>query len=113
MFRWEFLADPNGVGNNLYIDDINIVDATASIAKLSNTGEITVYPNPNTGNFTIETNYTEKQTLQIYDITGKMVLSQLIAGKAEIDASNLTEGIYNINIVSNREVINRRLVIVR
>jgi hypothetical protein len=42
-----------------------------------------------------------------------MVLSQLINGKVTIDASNLSEGIYNISIISNEGMVNKKLVIVR
>jgi hypothetical protein len=49
----------------------------------------------------------------MYDVNGKLVLSQTINGKTSIDASNLNEGVYNINIISNEGVVNKRMVIVR
>ncbi|HEX7412487.1 MAG TPA: T9SS type A sorting domain-containing protein [Bacteroidia bacterium] len=72
-----------------------------------------VYPNPNNGSFVIELNSSAKQTMQVYDVNGKMVLSQVINGKVIIDASNLNEGVYNISIISNEGVVNKRVVIVR
>lgn len=75
--------------------------------------EIMVYPNPNNGSFVIESNNTIKQTLQVYDVTGKMVLSQSINGKTSIDAGNLNQGVYNISLISNDGLINKKLVIVR
>ena len=78
-----------------------------------NSIQATVYPNPSTGNFTIETNNDAKHTLTIYDINGKVVLSQIVNGTANIDASNLSAGIYNLNIVGNKGVVNKRLVIVK
>ena len=71
-----------------------------------------IYPNPNNGSFIIETNATTKQTMQVYDVNGKMVLSQTINGKTSIDAGSLSEGVYNISIINNEGVINKRLVIV-
>jgi hypothetical protein len=75
--------------------------------------QVNIYPNPNNGNFVVESNNTAKQTMQVYDINGKVVLSQVINGKTTIDAGNLSEGVYNISIISNEGVVNKRLVIVR
>jgi uncharacterized repeat protein (TIGR01451 family) len=73
-----------------------------------------LYPNPSNGNFTIELNTKEKQFIQIFDITGNVVISQTIEnGKAIIDGSNLAAGIYNINIKGNNSVANKKLVIVK
>jgi hypothetical protein len=49
----------------------------------------------------------------MYDVNGKVVLSQTINGKTSIDASSLNEGVYNISLQSNEGIINKRVVIVR
>ena len=73
-----------------------------------------LYPNPSNGNFTIDLNTKEKQTLQVFDITGNVVISQTIEnGKTIIDGSHLASGIYNINIKGNNSVANKKLVIVK
>jgi hypothetical protein len=57
---------------------------------------------------------TEKQLMQVFDVTGKLMLSQFIQnGKSLIDASSLSQGIYNVCLSGNEGVINKRLVIVR
>jgi len=86
---------------------------TMGIKQNTSHNELSIYPNPNNGNFVVETNSTSKQTLHVYDVTGKIVISQVISGKAIIDASTLSEGIYNISIISNEGVVNKKLVIVR
>jgi len=55
----------------------------------------------------------EKQTVTVFDITGKQVLAQSINGTTNIDASNLAQGVYNISIIGNRGVVNKKLVIVK
>ncbi len=75
--------------------------------------DVKIYPNPTNGTFIIQTNFTDKQVINLYDINGKQVLTQAINGKTSIDASNLSDGIYNISIIGNEGVINKRLVIVR
>ncbi len=91
----------------------------------SNNMQVTVYPNPNNGSFVIEPSPSltlpeGKGTLmQVYDVNGKLVLSQSLTpalSKGEgvsIDASSLSEGVYNISLQSNEGVVNKRLVIVR
>ena len=74
----------------------------------------TLYPNPTNGTFTVELNAKEKQSLQMFDISGQIVLSQAIEnGKATIDASHLAAGIYNISIKGSGAFINKKLVIVK
>jgi len=83
------------------------------IKQLLNSSQVNIYPNPNKGNFTIETSATEKQTVQVFDVNGKLVFSQTINGNTSIDAGNLSEGVYNVSIMGNEGVVNKRLVIVR
>jgi hypothetical protein len=78
----------------------------------TNNVEVFIYPNPNNGSFIIETNNNTKQTIQVYDVNGKLVLTQTLSGKTNIDASSLNEGVYNVSIISNEGVENKRLVIV-
>jgi hypothetical protein len=72
-----------------------------------------IYPNPAQNNFTIQTSNTDKQALQIFDVNGKLVLVQTINGTTSIDASILSQGVYNISITSNEGVVNKKLVIVK
>jgi len=81
------------------------------ITDLNN--QVNIYPNPTNNNFTIETNSTEKQTLQLFDVNGKLVLTQTINGKTNIDGSNLAEGVYNLSLTNYNGVVNKRLVIIR
>jgi|GEM_PF-1063943 len=113
MFCWKFMADPINPGNNLYIDNINITQSSTGIEQIINNTDVTIYPNPNTGNFVVETNTTEKQTVQLYDVNGKLVLTQTINGKVTIDANNLALGVYNLSVIGNEGVVNKKLIIVR
>ena len=72
-----------------------------------------MYPNPSQGIFNIETSQTEKQSLQMFDVHGTLVLSEVIYDKAVIDARTLAEGVYTIRVLSNKGLVNKRLVIVK
>ena len=79
-----------------------------------NNNQVSVYPNPNNGSFVIElqnTLYNAYCTL--YDVNGKMVLTQAINGKTTIDASSLSEGVYQLSIQNSDVRITKKLVILK
>jgi|GEM_PF-2262764 len=101
-------------GDPVLITKGDLVQDVTGINYLSNNSplqQITVYPNPSNGNFIIETNSSAKQSLQVFDVNGRVVLTQTISGTATIDAGSLTSGVYNVSITSNEGVINKRLII--
>jgi hypothetical protein len=87
--------------------------STTGIEQVKSNDHVTIYPNPNNGSFVVESSNTIKQTIQLYDVNGKMVLSQALNGKTTIDGSNLNEGVYNLSTISSEGVVNKRIVIVR
>jgi len=89
-------------------------DHFAGIATYSSNNQIEIYPNPNNGMFSIVTNTNQTMQCSMYDVNGKLVLSQTIQnGKADIDASQLSEGVYSISLIGTQGTINKKLVIVR
>jgi hypothetical protein len=100
--------------DSIYATYTITVSAPVGINQISAANNIVnIYPNPAQNNFTIETTNTDKQTVFVYDVTGKQVLSKAIYGTANIDASQLSAGVYNVSVTSNYGVANKRLVIVR
>jgi hypothetical protein len=66
---------------------------------------ISIYPNPSNSTFIISTTMHPHETmhLNVYDVTGRIVLSQnIISEKTEIGAE-LSEGVYHIEIISGGE----------
>ena len=104
-------------GNNCINNDtltVMVENCTTDIKRLVNNGQVTVYPNPNNGMFSIITNTNQNVQCTMYDVNGKLVLSQTITnGKADIDASAISNGVYNISLISSEGVVNKRLVITR
>ena len=91
----------------------NSIISDVGIKELSEKS-VSIYPNPTNGNFTVELNTKGKQSLQAFDMTGNVVLSQTIEnGKTTIDASHLAAGIYNISIKGTSSITNKKLVIVK
>jgi len=88
--------------------------ATKNNQLAARSNVFTVYPNPSTGLFVIETNSSEKMLAQVYGTSGALLLSQELAGgKNTIDASVLPAGIYSISVSGKAGIVNSRLVIVK
>lgn len=73
-----------------------------------------LYPNPTSSAFTIETTGTGSQQLQVFDITGQLLLSQSITNnKTTIDASGLAVGVYLVSLKNSEGASTQKLVIAK
>ncbi|MEO8759339.1 MAG: T9SS type A sorting domain-containing protein [Bacteroidia bacterium] len=113
LFSSSSLDKKPKAGSVFLIDDASVTSVTGIKELLSLDNSAKIYPNPNNGYFTIEPSTSTKQTVALYDVNGKMVLTQSISGKTQIDVSLLSEGVYNLSLLSSEGITNRRLVIVK
>jgi hypothetical protein len=66
---------------------------------LPNTTTVSIFPNPANSEINIEgLNKNESNTIQIFDVQGKLVITKTINEKGTIDLSELNKGIYVIKI---------------
>ncbi len=108
-FRFKFEFESN-IGNNFYLDDINLYQGSPSDVIVSGLNELEIsnallYPNPTDGELNVEFYLSSAETteLTIQDVTGKQLDSYLIAGKsgknlAFIDVNSLSSGVYFLGI---------------
>ncbi len=90
----------------------NTTVAVKSITERHN--EITVYPNPNHGIFSvIVRDPFLKAEIEVYNMLGdKIITSKMVGDKTQIDLSKQTKGIYFVQIVSDRKVVASKKLIV-
>ena len=118
-------SEPDGLAfdgaGNLYVTD-NHNDCIRKITNASTAGieqfagssiPVNIYPNPSKGSFVIEPGNSTKQSMQLYDVNGKLVLSQTILGKTSIDGSALPEGVYTLHVLSNGNILTKQVLIVK
>jgi PKD repeat protein len=102
--RFEYLAEN---GNNLFIDNINLIDGTTlSLAERNKLNdEIKIYPNPSRQFSTIEFDLTEPEKqiqINLIDLSGRLLNSiyngYMPAGnqRLEVDLADLEAGVYLI-----------------
>jgi len=84
----------NGTGGGTAVNDIN--------------KNLSIYPNPVKGALTIEGAYT---SIDIFDIFGKLVLSSEYA--RNINVSSLADGVYMLNITTEKGIQNQKITIAK
>jgi hypothetical protein len=99
-----------GYGNNLYIDNIEISNAVGIFSPKNNTNNtFSIYPNPADKIVNIALfKQNEELEVTITDLNGKELIHKMISsGINNIDISNLSKGLYFIQvrnkIISNTE----------
>jgi hypothetical protein len=108
---------PGTNGNALYIDEINLDEATGIREEMTNSFELNVYPNPVTSNATIEFAVAEMTNINISVINtlNQEVYVENLGSKipgahtASIDLSELGSGIYFIQVKAGDKVSTQKI----
>jgi GH25 family lysozyme M1 (1,4-beta-N-acetylmuramidase) len=88
--------------------------STTGINQTLLNNSFNIYPNPSANSFHIDyTGVNREAVVNVYDINGRLVLTQNMNGKTIIDANHLSDGIYNVNIANSDGIVNKRLIIAR
>ncbi len=97
--------DLNGCKNTI-CDSVVIGPVLTGIKNVSATvNDISLYPNPVTGRLTLSFNKPTKPEIEIYDITGKVLLSEKtddFSSIVPIDITSLTAGMYFVKITTEK-----------
>jgi hypothetical protein len=109
------LSVTNSCGNNLYQSTINL--ATSISNNISNISNIKLYPNPNRGQFILEIDSKRvgNGNINIYNTIGEKVWTKDVEisnnrSKINIDLSNLSNGVYHINLMFDNEYYNNQVI---
>ena len=97
---------PNGLA---YIDNIKLNEAPASVGDI-NTTKFSIYPNP--ANDVINVSYADAiENVTITDMNGRIV-KQVVLGvnEAQINISDLSQGVYILNASANGKSITEKIV---
>lgn len=70
-----------------------------------------LYPNPAQNSFTLEVSSSEKQVVNIIDISGKIVLTQTIADTTIINTESLCQGVYYVQVKTNTGIATQKIII--
>jgi hypothetical protein len=111
IFRIVFHSDEGTVDLGAKVDDfvINGVLSTDSFEM----NQIEIYPNPSNGIFNLNLKNIEANTIEIYDVSGKLIEKmdvKSISQLTQIDLSNASNGIYFVKISTENNTITKRII---
>lgn len=107
-------TNQNGCVGNAVSTNVSVVSGIDEIASNYN---IEIYPNPNKGIFNLTGNFELGETvnINIYDVRGRIIRTSEIKNtqnklNLSFDLSELSDGIYNLQITTSKAVINQKLI---
>ncbi|MBL0046789.1 MAG: T9SS type A sorting domain-containing protein [Bacteroidetes bacterium] len=85
-----------------------------SIESETENAELSVFPNPASDKLQVLVNssdLTQVYTLNMYDVTGKLVFTKSINYKYVMDISKFTKGLYQLTVVGGPKLLKKRVLI--
>ena len=78
------------------------VDPCLGVQNINgSSSKVSVYPNPNSGVFTVELVNGVNKTIEVVDVTGRVVLSNTTANNTtDVNISTLANGVYYVKVKS-------------
>jgi hypothetical protein len=100
------ITDANGCTTQITVIVASTVGIKENVSTL-----ISIYPNPNTGMFTIDLGKSANGTFELFDMQGKLIYSStLTSAKTDLNLQ-IASGIYNLRINNADGIINHKLII--
>jgi PKD repeat protein len=119
--RFKFEYTSGSESNNIYIDDINLSGVVGINEAANGISSLSIYPNPTTQSSTIAYHLDAKANtkIEVVDVLGKTVFSQLNSAQAEGDYSvmvskqnlNLRNGMYFVKFSIDNQSVTKKLII--
>jgi hypothetical protein len=112
-----FSDKAQGEGDNVFIDNIGILNTTFTDLPITNDPIFTISPNPSDGKIKVKGTYSDKEiTVKVYSLTGTIVYSYIFNTKdgvieKDLDLSFLPSGVYALSLTGKQKNFNKRFVI--
>ena len=120
MFKFVFTADATSPGNEIYLDDINVVNSTTGIKTIESEIGLEIYPNPSAGNVNVVFGLTEKHNISVsvVDMLGRIIETNPAqyypSGETMVTIGNKVTyqpGVYFVNIDVDGQHISKKIII--
>ncbi len=107
-----FLDNAGGVGPLVFTYEGPLLDGDPITAVVEPEAEevFSIYPNPTSGEFTVALADQAEATVEIVNMAGQVVASQVVEGSATINKA-LAAGVYTVVVKSNGNVSTQKLIV--
>lgn len=104
-----YLDDQSSTNHS--INSIQVSSPVLSANSFELHSKLNVYPNPASNQVNIEVLTNEISTLEVYDVSGKFLFSQILNNKTNtINIENLTSGIYFFKVNSSEGISTNKII---
>lgn len=113
LYRFTFISDSIQTNKDgLMFDDLHFEDWIEGIEEIQNDNLITIFPNPTAEELFIKQNTkTDKQSIQVFDFTGQLVLENLNFSGQTIDTRQLNNGVYLLKYSDTKRYSLKKFVV--
>lgn len=112
IFRFVFQSDESVNQLGVVVDDFLIGGTLAN--QTFDLNKIVIYPNPSTGIYTIFSGNVPLDELEVFDITGKVIVKKkdiaLTNNSATLNLTSLSDGVYFVRITSENQTTVKRII---
>ncbi len=112
IFRIVFISDSSVNQLGVKVDDF-VINGTLSSDSF-NWNTLAIYPNPSKGIFTISFGDIKPETIEVYDITGKILMKksglEIDTNQTTLDMTQSADGIYFVKITSENQTTTKRIL---
>lgn len=85
------------------------------ISEVAKNQDFNVFPNPNTGLFTISVSgfMSEALKIQVFDVSGSLILQKQISNnsKLELNLTDKPKGVYLVKLISDSDILTKKILI--
>jgi len=115
---WKRFDDSQSWGLNVSLAVFPVVcDATLGTESIAGLSEVKVYPNPTDGQINLVLPQTATYEVMIYDMMGRLIISQTISNEGEfthwLDLSEQKNGLYFIEIRQGNRITTKKVILSR
>jgi len=97
-------TDANGCSKTISISQ-SVVSCVGINERAATINGLSIYPNPNNGEFTIELVNGQNKTVEVMDVTGRKLLSQNSSSdQFNVNINNFANGVYYVKVSTNDAV---------
>ena len=117
-FSFDYYSDGSLNADGIYLDDLELSGTPNSIEDINSISNMSIYPNPSNGLFTLELNSNVSTDLEIniLNIMGQVAYTENLSSiygryKKQLDLIEFSKGVYMLQLKNGEGFINRKIVI--